>query len=216
MTAAFICHDLMVIYALKMEIAPKQSSVDKIEASILGCVTGELTLVAIDGLAASGKTHLTDELMRRNPAWQVIRLDELQRPTPSREWEDWTDEECSEYLIDTNHLRSLLTGLRQGRPVDFRPYDWMSHRVGEVARTYVPEGVVLVEGAYAMRGVLASLYDLTVWVMLNDEERIRRIDSRSPAEPGWQDAWFRGERAYVSSEKPQERAMLVVSGQASL
>ncbi len=203
-----------MIYALKMENTPKQSSANKIEASILGCLTDELTLVAIDGLAASGKSYLTDELVRRNPKWQVIRLDELQLPTPSQEWECWTDEECSQRFVDTKHLKSLLTGLRQGRLVDFRPYDWTNHRVSEVARTYVPEGVVLVEGAYTMRGALLPLYDLTVWVVLDEEKRMRRIGSRPPAEPGWQDAWFRGERAYMSSEKPQERASLVVSGGA--
>lgn len=197
-----------------MENIPKQSSANKIESSILGCVTDELTLVAIDGLAASGKSYLTDELVRRNPKWQVIRLDELQLPTPDQAWERWTDEECSQCFVDTNHLKSLLTGLRQGRLVDFQPYEWANHRVSEVARTYVPEGVVLVEGAYTMRGVLLPLYDLTVWVELDDEERIRRIDSRLPAESGWQDAWFRGERTYMSSEKPQERAMVVVSGVA--
>jgi len=210
--AAFTCHDLFVIYALKMEIDPRQSNVDKIVASILGCVTGELTLVAVDGLAASGKTRLTDELARRNPTWQLIRLDELQCPTPSQAWAHWTDEECSRCFVDTNQLRSLLTGLRQGLPVDFRPYDWMSHRVSEEERTYLPEGVVLVEGIYTMRDVLLPLYDLTVWVELDHEERMRRIGVRPPAEPGWQDAWFRGESAYMSSEKPQHRATMVVSG----
>ena len=214
--AAFTCHDLFVIYALKMEIEPQQSSVDKIAATILECVTGELTLVAVDGLAASGKTLLTDELARRNPKWQVIRLDELQRPTPSQEWTQWTDKECARCFVDTKHLRSLLTGLRQGRPVDFRPYDWKSHRVSDEERTYVPEGVVLVEGIYTMRDVLLPLYDLTVWVELEDEERMRRIGARPPAESGWQDAWFRGENAYLSSEEPQELATLVVSGAVSL
>lgn len=201
-----------MIYALEMEITPKQSSVNKIVAAILGCVTDELTIVAIDGLNASGKTHLTDELLRRNPMWQVIRLDELQLPTASQEWEHWTDQECSEYFVDTDHLRSLLTGLRQGRLVDFRPYDWANHRVSEAVRIYVPEGVVLVEGIYTMRSALLPLYDLTIWVELDDEERIRRIDSRLPAEPGWRDAWIRGERAYTLSEKLRERASLVVSG----
>lgn len=195
-----------------MEIDPQQSSVNKIVASILGCVADELTLVAVDGLAASGKSRLTDELARRNPTWQVLRLDELQRPTPSQAWEHWTDEECSRSFVDTDHLRSLLNDLRQGSSVDFRPYDWTSHRVSEKVRTYVPEGVVLVEGIYTMREVLLPLYDLTVWVELEHEERMRRIGARSPAESGWQDAWFRGERSYMSSEKPQERAMLVVSG----
>ncbi len=201
-----------MIYALKMEIDPQQSSVDKIVASILGCVTGELTLVAVDGLAASGKTRLTDELARRNPTWQVIRLDELQRPTPNQAWGHWTDEECSRGFVDTNHLRSLLTGLRQGRSVDFRPYDWTNHRVSEEERTYMPEGVVLVEGLYTMRDVLLPLYDLTIWVAVDHKERTRRIGARPPADSGWQDAWIRGEHAYLSSEKPQERAMLVVSG----
>jgi len=213
---AFNCHDLFVIYALKMENTPKQSSVNKIEASILGCVTDELTLVVIDGLAASGKSYLMDELVRRNPKWQVIHLDELQLPTPGQEWEHWTDEECSRCFVDTNHLKSLLTGLRQGRLVDFQPYDWTNHRIIEGVRTYVPQGVVLIEGAYTMRGALLPLYDLSVWVELDDEERMRRIGSRRQAEPGWQDAWFRGERAYMSSEKPQERASLVVSGGAQL
>lgn len=195
-----------------MEIDSQQSSVDKIVASILEGVTGELTLVAVDGLTASGKTCLTDEFARRNPTWQVIRLDELQRPTPSQAWQHWTDEECSRCFVDSNHLKSLLTDLRRGRPVNFRPYDWKSHRVSEEERTYVPAGVLLVEGIYTMRDVLLPFYDFTIWVALDDEVRMSRISARPPAEPGWQDAWFRGERAYMSSEKPQERAVMVVSG----
>ena len=74
-------------------------SVEKVVDSILTCATGELTLVAVDGLAASGKTRLTDELARRKLKLQAIRLDELQRPTPSQAWEQWTDEECSRFSL---------------------------------------------------------------------------------------------------------------------
>lgn len=52
-----------------------------------------------------------------------------------------------------------MASLRQGRLVDFRPYDWTSHRVSEEERSYVPEGVVLDHEERAMmvvnRGMLS-------------------------------------------------------------
>lgn len=63
-----------------------------------------------------------------------------------------------------------------------------------------------------MRQALLSFYDLTVWVVADYEERMGRINARPPAETGWLQAWFRGEHAYMASEKPQERATMVVSG----
>ncbi|OIQ64919.1 hypothetical protein GALL_535280 [mine drainage metagenome] len=96
--------------------------------------------------------------------------------------------------------------------MNFRPYDWVSHQDSGGERTFVPEGVVLVEGLYTMRQALMSFYDMTIWVVADDEERMARINARPPAETGWLQAWFRGERAYMASEKPQERAMMAVSG----
>ena len=76
-----------------------------------------------------------------------------------------------------------MASLRQGRLVDFRPYDWTSHRVSEEERSYVPEGVVLVEGVYMMREVLLLLYDVTVWVVLDHEERAMMVVNRGMLSP---------------------------------
>jgi len=163
-------------------------------------------VIAVDGRSNSGKTTFSERLVAAWPGAAVVHTDDIAW------WHsvlDWTG-----LLVD-----GVLTPVRAGRAVAFRPPQWdVRGRPGAVE---VPAGctLLLVEGVGSGRRSLTPHLDGIVWAeapAADREERDRADVAAGLIAPENFDAWMREEIPFVEAERTWERAGLVVAGWAAL
>ncbi len=171
---------------------------------------GGHALVAIDGRSLAGKTKLaTDLLGHLGPSGSILAVDSYFEPlddpatTPvlERRWQLRSDE-----------LRAALQGLKAGRAVRHRPYDWDHDRL--MPERVIAPGLVLAEGLGALKRELRSLYDFSIWVEGRGATRLDRLVARDGSRylELWTGQWLPLEEAYVTGEEPWKAADLYVAG----
>lgn len=172
------------------------------------------TLVAIDGLAAAGKSSLIAGLSSDTIGRPlvVVSADEFYGPE-ERAWQTWTPREGYERYFDHVRLeRELLLPLRAHLVGKYRRYDWERRREGEVMEVR-PGGVVIVEGVYLLRRRLREYWDASIWVDTPRDIRERRLRERGENDAGWIHRWMLAEDYYDEVDRPRDAATYTVSGE---
>lgn len=171
-----------------------------------GSVTGRPRIVAVDGRGGAGKSTLVQRLAAQAPGSAIVHTDDVAWHHSYFDWAGVLAEQ-------------VLTPLRRGEAVDFRPPPWEARgRPGSIqvpARTQT----VWVEGTGVVRGELAPLLDASVWVQIDRDEADRRLrdrDGSSPQQLQHVQAWLREEHPFLLRERPWQRATLVVAGSSVL
>ena len=171
-----------------------------------------LTMVAIDGPSGAGKSTLSRTLHGLLPDSQVVDLEFFYSDVGVDPPGGLSPEECYEQHVDWRALDAqVLRPLRRGEPGRYRLYDWIAEKRTEWVEVK-PEGIVLVDGLYAMRPELMDVYDLTVYVDTPPGERSARLAKR-PDNPVWVERWAIGFDWYIDHMRVKERADVVVSGE---
>ena len=163
----------------------------------------ERVLVAIDGGSASGKTTL-GALLQSIYACPVFHMDDF-FPRP----EQRTAERLSQPGENVDHerfLEELLLPLHSGQPVTYRPFSCAQQQLGAPV-TAAPCRLAIVEGAYACHPDLWAYYDLRVFLTVDPETQMQRIEARSGAAKAAQfrDRWIPFEETYFSALDVQAR-----------
>jgi uridine kinase len=182
--------------------------------------------VAVDGRTAAGKTTLGHEL-----AWLLSRagrpvfrasLDDFKRPWAERHLYDReSGEGYYRNAFDLDAIRRLLLepadpsgdGLVALCSID--PITQVDH---SETRVRMPEdGVLVVDGAFALRPELDRHWDLRIWVDIDREQSASRGVDRDAAREGAarSEAIFRerygpAEDLYIAEADPRSRADVVV------
>ena len=159
-------------------------------------------LVAVNGHSSSGKSTLTARLAAALPRAAVVHTDDLAWHHGVLSWDD--------LLVD-----GVLTPVRAGRPVTFRPPAWEAR--GRSGAVEVPAGIdyLLVEGVGVGRASLHAAFDVHLWVATPRAVRLARDRVRLAAgemAPDDYAAWMAEEDAHFTADRPWERANLVVEG----
>ena len=171
-----------------------------------------LTIVAVDGPSGSGKSTLSRTLNGLLPDSQVVDLEFFYTDVGIDPPEGLSPEQSYEQHVDWRALDAqVLRPLRRGEPGRYRLYDWIAGQRGDWV-TVRPEGIVLIDGLYAMRPELSDAYDLTVYVETPPAERAARL-SRRPDNPVWVERWAVGFDWYIDHMRVKERADIVVPGE---
>ena len=171
-----------------------------------------LTMVAIEGPSGAGKSTLSRTLHRLLPGSQVVDLEFFYSDVGVDPPGGLSPEECYEQHVDWRALDAqVLRPLRRGEPGRYQLYDWIAEKRTEWVDVK-PEGIVLVDGLYAMRPELMDVYDLTVYVDTPPGERSARLAKR-PDNPVWVERWAIGFDWYIDHMRVKERADVVVSGE---
>ena len=169
---------------------------------------GRPVAVALDGMAAAGKTTAAQALAARWGA-PVVHMDDFFLPpelrTPTRYAEPGGNVHYERFAAE------VLPGLRAGTSFSYRVFDCsvMDYR-GQIAVPAAP--IVLVEGSYALHPRFGQYADVTVFCAVDPAEQERRIRARNGPD-GWdsfRDRWIPMENAYHAAFRIRENADIVL------
>jgi len=160
----------------------------------------ELVLVGIDGLGGAGKSTVANSIKEKIPNTTIIEMDDFYAPELTRA--DW--DRVYEQVIEL---------LKKGSSASYQRFDWDTKKLAEWHEVK-PEGVVIIEGVYALHEKLRDAYDYKVWVEAPYELRLQRGLERDgeEARSWWVNEWMPKEEAYKESQKPHESADIIVDG----
>ena len=161
-------------------------------------------VLAVDGRSSSGKTTLAARMQDAIANSAVVHTDDIAWWHSRFGWAD---------LL----INGVLVPFHHGEPVSFRPPRWAEHdRQGsiEVPARYP---VLVIEGVGAGRPEVSHLVDALVWVQADQQEAERRSLARVGQPGGARTVrdhleWIAEEDPFLASERPWNRANLLVAG----
>lgn len=132
-------------------------------------------IVALDGRCASGKTTLAALLLQRTGC-SVVHMDHFFLRPEQRTRERL--EQPGGNVDYERFLAEVLEPLRAGKDCSYRPYDCKQQKLTEPVA--VRQGnLIVVEGSYSCHPTLWERYDLHVFLTVNPQEQLRRIERRN-------------------------------------
>ena len=170
--------DLSVIFSAVEELLKTQSRV----------------ILAMDGMAAAGKTTAAEVLAARWNA-PVVHMDDFFLPPSLR-----TPERLAEPGGNVHYERfksEVLPSLKAGQPFSYRVFDCSVMDYGGI-RTIPAAPVVVMEGSYAMHPAFEKYWDISVFFSVDPEEQETRIRRRN-GDGAWntfRNRWIPMENAY--------------------
>ena len=181
-----------------------KSAIDRVERLL---AEGRCAFVAIDDPCASGKTVFAASLHERFGG-NVLHMDDFflrpEQRTPERFAEPGGNVDRERFEAE------VLKPLAAGKAVRYRPWDC---HTGDFAtsRSVEPAALTVVEGSYSMHPALRGYYDLTMCLIVDPSERLRRLEARNPRMlQRFIDEWIPLENRYFESTNTQGSADLLV------
>lgn len=167
-------------------------------------------IVAIDGRCGSGKTTLAARL-QKDLHCAVYHMDEF-FPRP----EQRTEARLSQPGGNVDHerfLEEVLLPLQIAQDITYCPFVCSRQQLGEPV-TVEANRLTIVEGSYACHPALWEHYDLRVFLTIDPEEQLRRIEARSGPEKARQfrDRWIPFEERYFHAFDIQARCDMCIEG----
>ncbi len=167
-------------------------------------------IVAIDGRCGSGKTTLAAQLEKELHC-AVYHMDDF-FPRP----EQRTEERLSRPGENVDHerfLEEVLLPLHGTQPITYRPYLCAQQQLGEPV-TVAPNRLTIVEGSYSCHPALWEHYDLRVFLSVDPEEQLRRIERRNGPEKAamFIGRWIPFEEQYFKAFDIQARCDIRITG----
>ena len=168
-------------------------------------------IVAIDGRCASGKSTLAAALSRELVC-PVIHMDDFFLRPDQRTAERLATP--GENIDHERFLAEVLTPLKEGRELFYRPFDCSTGSLGAPVR--VPSSdTVIIEGSYAHHPALREYYTLRIFLTVAPEEQMRRIVLRNGPRYAeiFRDKWIPLEESYFKVCRIPEGAHAVFQNQ---
>lgn len=165
-------------------------------------------VIALDGRAAAGKTTLAAALAERLNA-EVIHMDDFFLPPELR-----TAERLSLPGGNVHYERfcaEVADGILSGKPFEYSVFDCSIMGISGKKRV-TPDGVTIVEGAYALHPQIPDIYDIKVFVTAPLETRLERILRRNGSEKleAFRRKWIPLEEAYFSAFDIENKCDIVI------
>lgn len=169
--------------------------------------------IALDGMAASGKTTLAAALARRFPRAAIVHMDDFTIPFDDR-FPGYFEKTLSNADI-VRFDREVLTPLERGLCARYRPY--VCHpEPGFLSPVAIPAEtcLVIVEGAYCLHPDLFDHYDLRVLCTVPPNVQRERILCRNGSAQleRFLSQWIPMENRHIQAHDLMRRCDLVLRG----
>ena len=170
--------------------------------------------VAIDGIDASGKTMLADEL--------IVPLQELGRPVIRASVDGFLNPRAFRYRLGANSpegyyqdsfnyesiLKNLLYPLGPGGSLRYRTsaYDYRRDTsIDEPLKTAPQDAVLLIDGVFLLRPELRSYWDYSVFVEVSFDRAVPRAVERDNTQTevpeDQSEIWLKYQKRYIPGQK---------------
>lgn len=169
-------------------------------------------LVGIDGCSGAGRTALADGLVAARGG-VVVRIDDFYREMEVDRRAALDPQEGYELYFDWQRLiGGVLDPLVLGQPGLYHPHDWSADALSDDVVVVEPQGLIVVEGVYALRPQLRGYWDIGVFVDTPAEVRADRLEGRPGHDASWAPRWAAAEQWYLEHVDPRPQADLVLPG----
>ena len=168
----------------------------------------KLTLVAIEGGSASGKTTLGETLKKIYNCTVLHTDDFFLRPeqrTPNRLAQIGGNIDYERFLEE------VLIPLKNNQPINYRKVDCSTLTVSEGVKI-IPENPVIVEGAYSMHPKFENFYDFSAFLDVDTNLQKERISKRNSPQTAnrFFTEWIPLEQTYFSKTEIKKRCNMII------
>ena len=164
-------------------------------------------LIAIDGPCTSGKTTLAQKL-KEHYHCNVIHMDEFFLQPHQR-----TQERLSAPGGNVDYERfyeDVLRPLQAGNPFSYRPYSCKIQALVDPVEVPINR-LTVVEGTYSTHPYFRSPYDLTVFLTVDPQVQLQRVDMREAwKHEMFRKVWIPMEQTYFDTFEIEKSCDLVV------
>ena len=168
-------------------------------------------IIAIDGMAASGKTTLACALAQRFPSSAVLHMDDFTIPFEDRQpgYFERTLSNADVARFD----REALSPLLGGKAACYRPYRCHPDPgFGDPITIAADCAVVIVEGAYCLHPDLFPRYDLRVLSLIDQGTQRTRILTRNGEAQlqRFESVWIPMENRHIAARQLKDTCDLII------
>ena len=148
--------------------------------SLLSNKEKDKIIIAIDGMTGSGKTTLSQELIKEYDNAPIFHADDFFLLPELR-----TEERLNEPGGNIHYERmkkEVINPLIEGKIGDlikYKPYNCRIQNFGEEKILKINK-INIVEGSYCLNPYFGKYYDLSIFLRINQKEQIERLTKRAP------------------------------------
>ena len=169
----------------------------------------ERILIAIDGKCASGKTTLGFYLKQEFDG-NLFHLDDFFLQKEQR-----TESRLNEIggNVDYERFRAeVIEPILAGESVKYRPFSCKTLELGECIDV-MPKRVSIIEGSYSQHEYFGDIYDIKVFMEIDEDKQIENIRMRNGEEQleVYKNRWIPKEEAYFKAFQIREKSDIIVN-----
>lgn len=166
-------------------------------------------VIAIDGMAAAGKSTLAARLADEFGG-EIVHMDDFFLPFELRAAERLAEPGGNVHY--ERFAEEVAAPLKAGKSFEYGRFDCSQMAVTSQC-CIIGKGPVIVEGAYCLRPEFRELYDLKVFMKVDDDTQMERIVKRSGSDKAevFKEKWIPLEKAYFEALDVEAAADMVVT-----
>ncbi len=166
---------------------------------------GECIVITIDGPAGSGKTTLAKELSSVLDSCYTIHMDDL--------YEGW---DSTLNLKLTAKLKTILSNVKNGNRISFRPFDWVESKFASQVDVAAPK-FLIIEGVGSGQSCVREFVSLSLWIEVSPDLGLERVIKRDgPLIAEFMPAFIVAQNAHFEKEATKKSADYRLSGQSTV
>lgn len=161
------------------------------------------SVIGIDGRCCSGKTTLAQTL-KSLFNFAVIQMDDFFLPKYIQQKK--SPLEIAGNIDKKRFIKEVIYPLKRDEPINYQKYDCSLNIIIENVQI-MPTKITIIEGVYALHPIFSSVYDLTIFMDVDEDEQRERLMKReykTSIEPFFK-KWIPREERYFKTLFPHLR-----------